>query len=316
MNPLDACAFNEVARTLSFTKAGKTLGLSRSAISKKIARLEDALGVVLLARTTRQVQLTEAGRTFCKYSNKVGREFELAAAAVRDSDSSPMGTLVLSIPSSLGAALTPALMSEFCERWPMLNLGIHFDDRPVDIIHQRYDLSICLADRLADSSLIAKRLGTTRKLLAASPGYLSTAGTPRTVEDLLQHRWLDLASADDHIATWPITTAAGTQELRQKLAVSSNSCLALVLSACLDRGILYVPEIYIANELETGRLRPVLDDIVMADDCGIYAVYPHRKVAAKVRVMSEFIEAQLEKNTIVDRWLPLSGHSPQGIGDE
>ena len=107
MSPLDACAFNEVAQTLSFTEAGKTLGLSRSAISKKIARPEDALGVVLLARTTRQVQLTEAGRTFYKYSSRVGRISERSAAAVRDSDSSPVGTLVLSIPSSLGAALTP-----------------------------------------------------------------------------------------------------------------------------------------------------------------------------------------------------------------
>jgi hypothetical protein len=223
VNPLDACAFNEVARTLSFTETGKILGLSRSAISRKITRLEEALGAVLLARTTRQFQLTEAGRTFFKYSKKVDRDFERAITVVRDSDSSPVGTLVLSIPSSPGPALTPALTSEFCVRWPKLNLGIHFDDRPVDIIHQRYDFRIYLVDRLADSSLIIKRLGSTRKLLLAS--MLQTRiGTS-------QPRFVSCWSLSKGICRKMRSLIVGRRNLdiRQKGLVMKNVTVAAVL---------------------------------------------------------------------------------------
>ena len=127
---------------------------------------------MLVNRSTRSVSLTEAGRTFHEHTSEVDTRIKRAADVVRRGDLHPTGTVAFAIPSSLGAALLPALTSQFQSTWPDLRFNIHFDDRPVDLIAGSFDLPIQISQKLDGSSLISRRLATTRKVLAASGGYL------------------------------------------------------------------------------------------------------------------------------------------------
>ena len=306
MNLSDVYVFKKVAATLSFTQAAKQIGSSRSAVSKKISRLEQDLGVTLLNRSTRSVSLTEAGRTFHQHTSEVDTRIERAADVVRGTDLQPTGTVAFSVPSSLGAALMPALITQFHSTWPELKFSIHFDDSLVDLIAGSYDLAIRIAQKLNDSSLISQRLTSTHKVLAASPGYLDKYGVPTDISQLKDHRCLGLGSAVKTGTKWRLQDQNRVIEVPCTYSISANNDLALILAACLDNGIVYLPEICISNEVLQKRLQIILRESSDPQPYGIFAVYPHRNAAAKVKVLVNFIEQELSSMSTIDRWAPLS----------
>lgn len=306
MNLSDVYVFKKVASTLSFTKAARRIGVSRSAVSKQVSRLENDLGVVLINRTTRSVNLTEAGRSFHSNTAAIDATIERAADLVRGADLSPLGTVSFTLPSGLGAALLPALATQFQARWPELRLNIQFDDRVQDMIAGNLDLAIRISKKLADSSLISRRLATTKKVLAASPRYLQENGNPQSPSELKIHRCLGLGSAVKPGTTWKLQEGDKTNDVPTTFALSANNNLALILAACLDSGIIYVPEICIAGELARNQLQ-VIPGCVDSESYGIYALYPHRNAAAKVKILVDFIENILPTIASLDRWTPLSG---------
>lgn len=305
MNLSDVYVFKKVASTLSFTKAARQIGVSRSAVSKQVNRLEHDLGVVLINRTTRSVNLTEAGRTFDHHTAKIDSTIERAADLVRGADLSPLGTVSFSLPSGLGAALMPALATQFQARWPELRLNIQFDDRAQDIIAGNLDLAIRISKKLTDSSLISRRIATTKKVLAASPRYLQENGMPQDPSELRNHRCLGLGSAVKSGTTWRLHAGDKTIDVPTNFALSTNNNLALILAACLDSGIIYVPEICIAGELARDQLQ-VIPGSSDPESYGVYALYPHRNAAAKVKVLVDFIASMLTRMASLDRWTPLS----------
>jgi DNA-binding transcriptional LysR family regulator len=305
MNLSDVYVFKKVASTLSFTKAARQIGVSRSAVSKQVSRLEQNLGVVLINRTTRSVNLTEAGRTFDSQTAKIDTTIERAADLVRGADLSPLGTVSFTLPSGLGAALMPALATRFQARWPELRLNINFDDQVHDMIAANLDLAIRISKKLTDSSLISRRLASTRKVLAASPQYLREHGDLRHPSDLKNHRCLGLGNAVTAGATWKFLDGDKTIEVPTTFVLSANNNLALILAACLDSGIIHVPEICIVGELERNQLQ-IIPCCVDPEPYGVYALYPHRNAAAKVKVLVDFIEDMLPMMASLDRWTPLS----------
>lgn len=304
MNVSDVYVFKKVASTLSFTKASRELGISRSAVSKQVSRLENDLGVVLVNRTTRSVNLSDAGRTFDVHTSKIDTTIERAADLVRNSDLSPLGTVSVTLPSSLGAALMPALTTDFQARWPELRLNLHFDDQVRDMIAGNLDLAIRISKKLTDSSLIARRLTSTQRVLAASPHYLQENGVPQNASDLKKHRCLGLGSALKTSTTWTLQERGKTIEVPTTFALSANNNLALVLAACLNSGIIYVPEICIMNELAENQLQ-IIPNLADPTSHGVYALYPHRNAATKVKVLVDFIENMLTKLETLSRWTPL-----------
>lgn len=308
MNLSDVYAFKKVASALSFSKAAHQLGVSRSAISKQINRLEKDLGVVLINRTTRSINLTEAGRIFDKHTAEVDTKIEYAADVVRSTDRSLQGTITFTLPSSLGAALMPALTRKFQQQWPKIHLSIHFDDGTMDIIAGSFDLAIRISRKLDDSSLVARRLCSTHKILAASPAYLSKFGVPKDLSELVNHRCLGLGNAVNLGTTWRFREHGELVEIPITFAGSANNHLALILSACLDNGLVYVPEICISGELVRQQLRVVLPAVTDPESYGIYAIYPHRNLPAKVKVLVDFIATELGIMPTVDRWAPLSNN--------
>lgn len=313
MNLSDVYVFKKVASTLSFTKAARHIGLSRSAVSKQVSRLEQNLGVVLLNRTTRRVCLTEAGRMFDAHTAKIDTTIERAADLVRGADLSPLGTVSFTLPSALGSALLPALATEFQQRWPELRLNIHFDDHVPDLIASNLDLAIRISNKLTDSSLISRRLASTRKVFAASPRYLEEHGVPQSASELKSHRCLGIGNAVKPGATWAFQEDDKTVEVPVSFSLSSNNDLALILAACLDSGIIYVPMICIDGELARNQLQ-LIPGSPNAEPYGVYALYPHRNAAAKVKVLVDFIEDLLPRIATLDRWVPLSDGAIETVG--
>lgn len=300
MNLSDVSSFIKLAESLSFTKAAQQVGCSRSAISKKIGRLEHALGVVLVNRSTRSVSLTEAGRTFYQHTSDIDSKLQRATDAVHRSDLQLTGTLAFTIASSLGEALMPALVSQFRSTWPDLKFNIHVEDRLVDLIAGGFDLAIRISQKLEDSNLVSQRLASTRKVLAASPDYLDKFGVPADISELKKHHRMGVAGASHTTASWRLWEHDSTVEVPCTHANSANNNLALVLAATLDNGIIYVPEICISNELRQQRLQVILPELSDPEPYGVFAIYPHRNAATKVKLFIEFIERELDALQIAD----------------
>ncbi len=305
VNLSDVYVFKKVASTLSFTKAAQQIGVSRSAVSKQVSRLEQALGVMLVNRNTRSVNLTEAGRTFDAHTTKIDATIEHAADLVRSADLSPLGTVSVTMPSGLGSALLPALATRFQPLWPDLRLNIQFDDQVQELIAGNLDLAIRISKKLTNSSLISRRLATTKMVLAASPRYLQENGIPQRPTELRNHRCLGLGSAVKSSSIWTFQDGEKTIDVPTNFAFSTNNYLALILAACLDSGIIRVSEISIAAELKRNQLE-IIPGCVDPESYGVYALYPHRNAAAKVKVLVEFIENMLLTVDSLDRWTPLS----------
>lgn len=304
VNLSDVYVFKKVASTLSFTQAGRQIGISRSAVSKQVSRLEQALGAMLFNRNTRSVSLTEAGRTFDTHTTKIDATIERAADLVRSTDLKPLGTVSVTMPSGLGSALLPALTTRFQALWPDLRLNIQFDDQVQDLIAGNLDLAIRISKKLTNSSLISRRLATTKMVLAASPRYLRENSIPQHPTDLTHHRCLGLGSAVKSSSTWTFQDGEETIDVPTNFAFSTNNVLALILAACLDSGIIRVSEISIAAELKRNQLQ-IIPGCVDPESYGVYALYPHRNAASKVKVLVEFIEDMLLTVDSLDRWTPL-----------
>ena len=305
LNLSDVYVFKKVASTLSFTKAARQIGVSRSAVSKQVSRLEQDLGVVLINRTTRSVNLTEAGRTFDSNTSDIDTTIERAANLVRGADLSPHGTVSFALPSALGAALLPTLTTQFRARWPELRLHMRFDDSVQDMVATNLDLAIRISKRLTDSSLISRRLITTRRVFAASPAYLRDYGMPSGPSELSRHRCIGIASAAKTSGTWTFIEDGRKVNADTSYSISTNNHLALIFAACLGSGIIAIPEICIAGELAREQLQ-LIPSLVDPVTLGVYALYPHRNAAAKVKVLVEFIEKMLPKVLDGDLWSPLT----------
>lgn len=306
MDSHDARIFIKLAETLSFKTAAEHTGFSRSAVSKRLARLEAQLGAVLINRSPRSIGLTDAGRRFLDRCLAIEQAIQDAEHAVSQDDERAAGHLRFSIASTLGASLMPRLMTEFSRQYADITYTVHFAEPFVDVIAGEYDVVIRIARKLGDSALVAQRLMTTPGALVASPGYLEEHGTPTHPRDLKKHRCMGLAYGSDVAQNWRFTAAEGPIDVPIKHAFSSNNHLALNLAACLGAGFLCTPRLHVASELKRGRLTEVLSEYCRDMEYGVYAVYPQKSPPAKVRVFVDFVRDFLIHADEHDLWNPLS----------
>ncbi|MDX1403261.1 MAG: LysR family transcriptional regulator [Woeseiaceae bacterium] len=301
----DLYLFAKVAETLSLREAALQLQLARSTVSKRLSRFEKELGVKLFNRSTRRISLTDSGRRLYQQWHDVSRSIDSALATVRDADQILSGTLRVNMPSSLGSALMPDLMGDFRRQCPDLKLSIDFFDQHVDVVGQGYDVVIRTARRLPDSRLIARRLASSPRILAASPQYIERHGQPRKLEDLRDHHCLALGRQSERQVVWSFDSNNGPVDISLNPAFAANNELALVLAACLGVGILYTPKILIENELQLERLRVLGIRKYEWPSYGLYAIYPKENPSAKVKAFVDFVERRLGSLATADRWAPL-----------
>ena len=280
-------AFARVAESGSFSSAARLLGRSKAVVSKQVASLEAALGVQLLARTTRQVRLTEVGRSYFERCVQVLAELDDLESNVQQSQSSPRGVLRVTGPQTFAELHLSDAVREFLLRYPELKMELVLTDRIVDLVDDGFDVAIRVG-QLEDSSLLARRLTASSVVTCAAPAYLARRGVPRSPEQLSNHD-LVLDSNVRQPGTWRFRRGTRTVNVRVSGRLQVNSAVMVRHLLVGGAGIGLCPEFVVRDDLEAGRLVPLLAQF-SGYDLGVYAVYPHtRHVPSRVRVFVDFL---------------------------
>jgi DNA-binding transcriptional LysR family regulator len=295
--------FAEVVESGGFSAAARRLGLSKSAMSKQVGRLEDRLGVRLLNRTTRRLSLTEAGATFYAACRRVLEEAETAERAVSSLSAAPRGVLKLNAPMSFGFLHLSGAIPAFHDRFPQITIEAVMNDRFVDLIDEGYDVALRIGD-LRDSSLVARRLAPCRAVLCASPAYLDRRGRPARPEELAGHDCLLYANTANP-REWSLNGPRGREAVAVAGPLLANNGDLLCTAALGGMGITKLPTFIVGPCLRDGRLEIVLPDYPVPEQ-GIHAVYPHsRNLSQKVRVFVDFLAGRFGPEPYWDAGLDL-----------
>ncbi|WP_374349420.1 LysR family transcriptional regulator [Chitinimonas sp.] len=286
----------KVADTLSFSRAAKAFGVPASSISRRISDLEAELGVQLLHRTTRTVQLTEIGSQYLAQARNGLALLHDAEELVGVRGSTPSGTLRISAMPSYGQLLLMPALIAFSEQYPDIVLDVHLSDAVVELGRDQIDIAI-RGGRQPQDRVVARKLDPNRFALVASPGYLARHGTPRTLDDLQDHQAL-LYRGPHALIKWHGLDQDGWRELPLTPAFISNDGASLMAMARQHRGIVLLPEWGLKDDLRRGDLVEIeLDQPVSVGrggEAGIYLLYLQtRYQIPKVRVAVEFLIREL-----------------------
>ncbi|ANP84538.1 LysR family transcriptional regulator [Rhizobium leguminosarum] len=284
----DLVAFVAVVETGSFRAAGVNLERDASVISRRLTQLEERLGVQLLFRTTRSVTLTEAGSYYFRRVRSVLEELEIATREVGGFAATPQGVLKISLPVTFGRDVIAPILPAFLAKYREIRIDAHFLDRTVDIVSEGFDLVIRVGI-IRDSSLMARKIGSFRSLLVASPAYVENRGMPETPDALRSHSCLGFTNHPDW-PSWVLEKDGVQATLRPEGPLVANSSEALMLAAVQGTGIALVPDWMAVSFLEAGSLVPVLPGWMSVREIGVYAVMPPGTlVPAKTRVFLDTI---------------------------
>jgi len=274
--------FVEVVENGGFQRAATRLGVSKSVVSRRVARLEAELGARLLSRTTRGISPTEAGLDFKARSERILAAVEEARDAIASEVGTVAGRLRLSLPLSFGVRHVAPVLAELARRHPGLEMDVSYDDRPVDLVAERFDVAVRIGT-LRDSTLVARRLASVRSVLVASPGYLSEHGRPETPDDVARHECLAYTGGVE--TEWKFRAGKRLISIRPQGRLRADSGDAILQWARAGLGMAMLPSFLLADAIESGDVEPLLTDYP-APEFGIYAVRPPgADVPRKVRVL-------------------------------
>lgn len=289
MDRLSAMAvFVVVAEAGSFSRAGKALGVPLTTVSRKVAQLEERLGARLFVRTTRRLGLTERGQAYLERCKRILGDVEEAELALADDQSTPSGRLVVSAPVLFGRIYLAPMLVPFIARHPRVRIEISLSDRYSDLVAEHIDVAIRIG-QLEDSSMVARRLGTFRRVVCAAPSYLERHGVPQHPADLAHH--------DCHIFTmltdpvdWKFQAAGGREiTVRVKGCIRADNADVVLESALAGGGLVLAPTWQVRPHVAAGLLVPVLRRFEQPP-APIHALYPHaRLLPAKVRSFVDFL---------------------------
>jgi DNA-binding transcriptional LysR family regulator len=281
-------AFVAVVEAGSFTAAAERLDSAKSAVSRRVSALEDRLGVQLLRRTTRKLNLTDTGQSFYEHSARILADLDEAEAAVLQEHGELRGTLRIALPLSFGLRHMSEPIADFCRQHPRVTFDLDLNDRRVDLLQEGADLALRIG-RLRDSTLIARRLFDARTVVCASPEYLAARGTPQTPDDLRSHDCLVYGNLADP-GTWRYRDASGTnQQVAVNVTMTASSGDFLCESAVRGLGIVIQPTFIAGEKICNGLLVPILQDYQWPVTPA-YAVYPPtRHLSYRVRAFIDFL---------------------------
>lgn len=289
MELADIRAFARIADLGSVSAAARLLDLPKSTISRSLARLELAVGAMLIDRSTRHLRLSDAGVLFRPYAMRILADVDEAGTALDNFAGTPRGTLHVSAPFTFVVAILSPMLPSFLASYPEVRVVLDVENRVINMPLEAADLVIRAAGELPDSDLIARHLLTTKAWTCASPGYLARCGVPASIADLSRHA---LIAYSDLPATWSYRTPDGALEqieFRPANAISDSAALKPVLVG--GAGIGRLPDFIARDAVARGdlvRLFPKAE----GDVFGVHALYTsHRSLSAKVRV---FIDALIE----------------------
>jgi len=295
----DMVTFARVVEAGGFSEAARQMGVSKSHVSKAIARLELSLGVRLLNRSTRGLSVTEIGAAFHEHCIRITEEAAQAAEVVGRLQSEPRGVLRVTAPVAFGRLHVGPAVAEFLSRYPRLKLDMTITDRMVDLVSEGYDVAIRIR-REPSLHVVARELAPVRRVVCATPDYFERRGVPTAPQDLAEHNCLHYT----HFGTqgeWRFQSPRGeiVVPVKGTLRIDDDDTLAQAVLSGL--GLAMLPTFIIGGELQAGRLRSVLSDYVPLER-RIYAVHlPNVRLPVKIRAFLDFLQARFGPTPYWDR---------------
>lgn len=280
-------AFVGVVEAGSFVRAAEALGVSKAAVSRQVAELEARLGVRLLQRTTRRLSLTDEGQRFVERCRELLASVDEAEAEVTAASGEARGLLRVNAPLTFGVLHLAPLWGGFLERNPLLRIEVTLLDRIVDLVEEGYDVAVRIA-ALPSSTLVSRRLASTRMVACAAPAYLARHGAPLHPAELARHATFSYAylSTGDE---WRFACGEESFAARIRPRMHANNGDTCRAAALAGQGIVLQPDFLVGEDLRAGRLVEVMPHW-RSVELGIYAVYPSRKhLPAKVRRLVDFL---------------------------
>lgn len=279
----------------SFSEAGRQLGLAPSSVSRRVDDLEYQLGAHLFYRTTRKLSLTEAGQLYYERASQILVDVDEAKLAISQLDGSPSGILRVTVPTGIGKYLVASALPVFLDLFPAVDVVVSMTDQIIDIVESGTDLAIRVGAQ-RDSSLVARKIGSTRRYVCGSPDYLKAAGTPKIPSDLENHSCLTFR-AHPGKNLWKFEGPEGIVEVRVSGRIFAMDADTLSTAAVAGMGLVLLPDWNIGNELAEGRLQQVLAGCrVIPEASPIYAIYPRQKfLSPKVRAFVDFLVDHFSK---------------------
>jgi DNA-binding transcriptional LysR family regulator len=281
--------FAKVAAVGSLSGAARALGMSQTMATKHMGALEDRLGVKLLHRTTRKITLSETGKRYLESVERILSELAEADAEATAERVEVAGTLRVNAPVSFGVREIVPRLGELAGRHPGLTVDLGLSDRVVDLVEEGWDVAIRIG-RIEEESLIAKKLGRCRLLVAASPDYLKARGIPSTTAELAEHDCLGYTlSASLGPTRWQFGVD-GSVSVAVRGSLQANNGDALLAASLAGQGIIYQPTFLIGDDVRAGRLTPLTLDHATMELPGVFAIYAsNRRPPAKVRAFIDFL---------------------------
>lgn len=284
--------FAKVAEERSFAAAARAMGVSVATVSRAVSRLEERLGARLLNRTSRQLALTEFGRTIAQSASRIYQEAEATEGAARDQAARPSGRVRLAVPMSFGLRSIAPILPDFLRAYPDISIDLHLSDASVDLIGQGFDAALRIAV-LPDSSLVARRLCPVSRFIVAAPSYLEQYGRPKHPHDLIGRACLGYAYRA-RSEVWRFVNDAGSEETVEPAGpLRVTNADALVPTVLAGLAIAELPEFIASEYLRDGRMEVLMTGWTMQQG-GLYFVTPSlRARPAKIAVLADFLAERL-----------------------
>jgi DNA-binding transcriptional LysR family regulator len=286
----DVVVFARVARERSFTKAAQSLGMPKSTVSERVARLEAKLGVRLLERTTRSLRLTASGTAYFARIARIVQDLDDAEAAVTAAHALPRGLLRVGSPLLFAQVFLADVVSEYLARYPEVQVELFVADRPFDVVEEELDVAVHVLGAM-DAQHVARKLGIGERVCVAAPEYVTARGAPESPADLAEHACL--ASGPSRQLTWTFEKGGASHAVAIVARYAVSSVELVHRAALAGHGITVLPTFLCANDLERGKLVRVLDGW-SPGEVSVHLVYPSsRHLAARVRAFVDLVVERL-----------------------
>lgn len=290
--------FSRVVECSSFTRAADTLGVPRSSVSAAIRELEGRVGARLLHRTTRKVSPTQDGMAFYERCQQIIADVEDAENLFRQTSAQPSGRLRIDVPGRIGRLIVAPALSGFLDLYPQIDIDLGVTDRAVNLVEDRTDCVLRVGP-LGDSGLIARPIGRLPLINVASPSYLARHGTPRTPDDLGDHRAVNYASpSSGRVEDWEWIEDNALRTMPLRGQVSVNNAEAYIACCLAGLGLIQIPAYDVRPHLEAGELVEVMPDY-RAAPLPVTLLYPHRQhLSRRLQVFADWLEALLKEQIV------------------
>ncbi len=287
---VDVIAFVRVVETGAFARAAERMDISKSILSRRVARLEEQLGARLLTRTASGAQPTDIGQSYYERASNILTQLEAAREIVADSVTQVAGPIRLAAPVSFGVEHLAAALAEFAKLHPRVDFDVSLSDRTVDLVAGGFDMAVRIGN-LPDSSLIARRIAPVRAAVLASPAYLEEHGRPEHPRDLNDHALLLYANISSY-EQWRFRIGNRWEHVRGRQRFRADNGEVLREAACAGLGIVILPSFIAAPAIEAGTLEVLLRDYPL-EEVGLNLVMPPGRAAtARVRALIDFLAAR------------------------